>query len=454
VTAPVPAGSPWRRIGVIGAGYVGLTTAACLAHLGHDVTCADIDEEKLRRLARGEVPIREEGLETLVAQGLEAGRLRFDLGAAAAARNADVVFVCVPSPPAADGSADLSALVAAVDAIGPVLAPGTTVVNKSTLPVGSTRIVRRLLERAGAAGGHFAVACNPEFLREGDAVHDFLHPHRIVVGCDDRNDAPVILELYRALDAPVLVTDCASAELVKYASNALLATKISFVNALSELCEAVDADVEEVTAGVGLDPRIGPQFLRPGPGYGGPCLPKDAAALLASADSLGCEFGILRAVIERNEHQRERIVAKIRRAAGGSLTGARVAVWGLAFKAGTDDTRDSPALAVVGRLLDEGAAVRAYDPAVDAVPGDRFSRLVVMGNLYAPCTGADVLAVLTEWPEFRRADFRRIRALLCRPVVVDARNLLDAAALAGFAYEGVGRPSTLQLQEENSLAVF
>jgi UDPglucose 6-dehydrogenase len=448
------------RVGVVGAGYVGLTTAACLAHLGHDVTCADIDEEKLRRLSAADVPIREDGLPALVAEGLAAGRLRFELGAAAAG-GADIVFLCVPSPPAADGSADLSAVVAAVDAIGPVLRPDAMVVNKSTLPVGSTRIVRRLLEQAGAAEGRFVVACNPEFLREGSAVADFLRPSRIVLGCDDRRHAEPLLELFHGIDAPVVVTDCASAELVKYAANALLATKVSFVNALAELCESVDADVGEVTAGIALDPRIGPHFLQPGPGFGGPCLPKDAAALVASAEAAGCEFNLLRAVIDGNARQRERVVAKVRRAAGGGLAGARVAAWGLTFKAGTDDTRDSPALDVIGRLLEEGAAVRAYDPAVAAladgeVPPGAPAGLVVMGNLYAPCTGADVLVVLTEWPEFARADFGRIGWLLARPAIVDARNVLDPAALPGFSYGGVGRPGAvpLEVQEENSLLVF
>jgi UDPglucose 6-dehydrogenase len=352
-------------------------------------------------------------------------------------------------------------VVAAVDAIGPVLRPGATVVNKSTLPVGSTRIVRRLLEQAGAAGGRFVVACNPEFLREGSAVADFLRPSRIVVGCDDPDDAGPVVGLFRGIDAPVMVTDCASAELVKYAANALLATKVSFVNALAELCEAVDADVGEVTAGVALDPRIGPHFLRPGPGFGGPCLPKDAAALVASAEAAGCDFGLLRAVLERNARQRERVVAKVRRAAGGDLAGARVAAWGLTFKAGTDDTRESPALDVIGRLLEQGAAVRAYDPAVAALPNGEPppggpDGLVVMGNLYAPCIGADVLVVLTEWPEFARADFARIRWLLHRPVIVDVRNVLDPEALPGFAYHGMGRPARLHLEEheENSLLVF
>jgi UDPglucose 6-dehydrogenase len=457
--AGVPGSTGPVRVGVIGAGYVGLTTAACFAHLGHDVTCADIDQAKLGRLERGEVPIREDGLAALVVDGLNAGRLRFRLGASAAAEEADVVFVCVPSPPADDGSADLSAVVAAVDAIGPVLRPGATVVNKSTLPVGSTRIVRRLLEQAGAAGGRFVVACNPEFLREGSAVADFLRPHRIVIGCDDRRDAEPVVGLYRDVDAPVLVTDCASAELVKYAANALLATRVSFVNAMAELCEAVDADVGEVTAGVGLDPRIGPHFLRPGPGFGGPCLPKDAAALLASAEAVGCDFSLLRAVIERNARQRDLVVEKVRRAAGGTLAGARVAAWGLAFKAGTDDTRDSPALAVIARLRREGAAVRAYDPGVPVSalePGGAGGGPLVMANLYAPCTGADVLVVLTDWPEFRRADFRRIRSLLCRPAVVDARNILDPTALRGFTYAGLGRPAApgFEEQEENSLLVF
>ncbi|MDQ1504674.1 MAG: UDPglucose 6-dehydrogenase [Actinomycetota bacterium] len=432
------------RVGVVGAGYVGLTTAACLAHLGHRVICADVDVEKVAGLSRGEVPIREEGLAPLVAEGLAAGRLSFALGAAGAAA-ADIVFLCVPSPQGDDGHADLSAVREVAAEVGPVLRAGATVVNKSTLPVGSTRLVGRLLAEAGAAPRRFTVVCNPEFLREGSAVRDFLRPHRIVVGCDTPGRAEPVVELYRDVPAPVLVLGCASAEMVKYAANAFLATKVSFVNEVAALCEAVGADVRDVAGGIGLDPRIGPEFLRPGPGYGGSCLPKDVAALLATAQMVGCDLGVLRAVAETNTRQRDRIVAKIRRAAGGRLTGASVAVWGLTFKAGTDDLRDSPALAVVARLLAEGATVRAYDPAAPVGAGRSIAGLpaattVTMTDPYSACTGADVLAILTDWEEFRWVDFGRVRALLGRPALVDARNLLDPAALAGFRYEGVGRP--------------
>jgi UDPglucose 6-dehydrogenase len=305
--------------------------------------------------------------------------------------------------------------------------------------------MRRLLARAGAAGGRFAVVCNPEFLREGEAVDDFLRPHRIVVGCDDPEAAAPVLDLYRTVDAPVLVTDCASAELVKYASNAFLATKVSFVNALAELCEAVEADVGHVSAGMGLDPRIGPEFLHPGPGFGGPCLPKDAAALLSTVEAVGCQFDVLRATIATNHRQRGRMVDKIRRAAGGSLFGAPVAVWGLTFKAGTDDVRDSPALTVIAGLLREGATVRAHDPVVaPAGDGDAHwpAGLSVLPDPYAVCDGAEVLAVLTDWPEYQQADFGRVRALLARPAVVDTRNVVPAPARVWFRYEGVGVPAT------------
>jgi UDPglucose 6-dehydrogenase len=433
-----------NTVGVIGAGYVGLTTAACLSHLGHHVICADVDAEKLARLSRGEVPILEEGLAPLVAQGLASGRLSFVLGAAAAA-DADIIFICVPTPQGPGGHVDLTSVREVAAAVGPVLRSGATVVNKSTLPVGSTGLVGRLLEQAGAAAGRFTMACNPEFLREGSAVRDFLRPHRIVVGCDVAGQAEPLVDLYRDVPAPILVLDCASAELVKYAANAFLATKLSFVNEVAALCEAVGADVVDVTTGIGLDPRIGTEFLRPGPGYGGSCLPKDVAALQATAEAVGCDFGLLRAVADTNARQRDRMVGKIRRAAGRRLAGATVAVWGLTFKAGTADLRDSPALAIVARLLAEGATVQAYDPAtpVDAgsVAGLRAAKAMVTAtDPYSACAGADVLAVLTDWEEFRWVDFARVRALLLRPAVVDTRNLLDPAALTGFRYEGIGRP--------------
>ena len=466
------------RVGVVGAGYVGLTTAACLAHLGHDVACGDVDVEKLAALSRGVVPILEDGLADLVAQGLRSGRLSFVLGAGAAAADREFVFLCVPTPLGEDASADMSFVEDAVAEMAPVLQPGAVVVAKSTMPPGSSRLVRRLLDRAGVRSSDVGVVANPEFLREGTAVHDFLHPDRIVIGCDEPGTAVRVSALYRGVDAPVLVTDCASAEMIKYASNTFLATKVSFINAIASLCEALDADVREVALGMGYDPRIGFDFLRPGPGYGGSCLPKDTAALIRAAEEVGYDFSLLRGVAEVNRTQHDRIVDKIRRAAG-DLGAARVAVWGLTFKANTDDLRDSPALAVTERLLDEGALVVAYDPVAGpraphalaarrpppeivltdpAAESGRTSlrlaqqtapttkppaleRLFIAADAYEACRGASVLAVLTEWDEFRWLDFDRIRAAMAVPAVVDARNLLDAHALRrrGFHYEGVGR---------------
>src|SRR4051794_1119622 len=332
-------------ISVVGAGYVGLTTAACLAHLGHEVVCADIDAERVARLRKGEVPILEDGLVALITEGLAAKRLSFVVGAAVAARGADVVFLCVQTPQGEDGSANLTFVESVAREIAPVLVPRAIVVNKSTVPVGSTRFVQRVLAEAGTTE-HVTVASNPEFLREGQAVHDFLHPDRIVIGCEDPESAVRVSELYRGVHAPVLVTDPASAEMIKYASNAFLATKISFINAIANVCEAVDADVREVAIGMGYDARIGFQFLHPGPGFGGSCFPKDVSALLYTARGAGYDFQLLEGVVETNKSQHDRIVDKIRNAAGrgGStdarpLEGIEVAIWGLTFKADTDDLR-------------------------------------------------------------------------------------------------------------------
>ena len=428
------------RVAVIGAGYVGLTVAAGMAHLGHEVTCADVDALKLARLAKGEVPILEEGLPELVAQGLAQRRLSFVLGAAAAAAGREFAFLCVPTPQRADGAADLSFVEAAVRQLAPVLPSGAVVVNKSTVPVGSTDVVRRALAEAGAARD-VSVVSNPEFLREGSAIADFLRPDRIVIGSDDPAAATRVADLYARFDAPVVVTDPASAEMIKYASNAFLATKISFINAIAAVCESVGADVTEVAAGMGLDPRIGPHFLRPGPGYGGSCFPKDTAALLHTAAEAGYRFGLLSEVVEVNRRQRELIVDKLRRATG-SLPGARVAVWGLAFKAGTDDLRESPAMAIVERLLREGAHVTAYDPGAGEHAAGTLPGLHVVADAYEACEGADVLTVLTEWDEFRTADFMWVRQVMARPAVVDGRNLLEPETMEalGFAYEGVGQP--------------
>src|SRR5215510_7771696 len=342
-------------IAVVGAGYVGLTTAACLAHLGHEVVCADIDADRVARLRKGEVPILEDGLTALINEGLASKRLSFVVGASVAARGADVVFLCVQTPQGEDGSADLTFVENVAREIAPVLAPKAIVVNKSTVPVGSTRFVQRVLAEAGTTGEHVTVASNPEFLREGQAVHDFLHPDRIVIGCEDPESAVRVSELYRGVHAPVLVTDPSSAEMIKYAANAFLATKISFINAIANVCEAVDADVREVAIGMGYDARIGFQFLHPGPGYGGSCFPKDVQALLHTARDAGYDFHLLQGVVNVNRVQHERIVDKVRTAAGGSLAGADVAIWGLTFKADTDDLRDSPSLVFARKLIDEGA---------------------------------------------------------------------------------------------------
>lgn len=429
------------RVAVIGAGYVGLTTGACLAHLGHAVVCADIDAERVDRLTKGEIPIMEDGLPELVREGLESKRLQFVVGAANAAATAEFVFLCVPTPQGDDGSADLSFVEDVAREIAPVLRPGTVVVNKSTMPVGSTRFVQRLLGEAGAALDSIGVASNPEFLREGTSVRDFLHPNRVVIGCDNPEIAVRVSELYKSLDAPILVTEPASAEMIKYASNAFLATKISFINAVANLCEAVDADVREVAMGMGYDNRIGFEFLHPGPGYGGSCFPKDTAALLHTAQVAGYDFSLLQGVIEVNRAQHERMIDKVRRLAGGSLEGVPVAVWGLTFKANTDDLRDSPAVFVVRRLLEEGATVRCYDPSGDERAARVVSGSELVADPYEAVAGARVLALLTEWDEFRWLDFARVREAMASPALLDARNLLDPSTLRRlhFVYEGIGR---------------
>ncbi|MDQ6725353.1 MAG: UDP-glucose/GDP-mannose dehydrogenase family protein [Actinomycetota bacterium] len=424
-------------IAVIGAGYVGLTSAACFAEIGHRVICADVVPEKVEQLSRGEIPILEAGLSELVHSGLDGGRLSFVLGAGAAVGDAEFVYLCVPTPQSPDGSADLSYIRAAATEIGPLLMPECVVVNKSTVPVGSTRAVEEVLGRDDVR-----VVSNPEFMREGSAVHDFMHPDRVVIGCDDQAAAAKVAALFDPLRAPVIVTDPASAETIKYASNAFLAAKVSFVNAVANVCEAVGADVRDVLLGMGYDKRIGFEFLKPGPGYGGSCFPKDTSALIRIAEDAGYDFGLLRGVKQVNAEQFDRVVAKVERMTGGSVDGRVVAAWGLTFKARTDDLRDSPALEVLHRLMDRGAMVRAFDPAVPAGSTRAgLDGIEVRADPYAACEGGAVLVVLTEWDEFRRFDFAKVAAALEEPRVVDARNLLDPAALRrrGFTYEGIGR---------------
>ena len=337
------------RIAVVGTGYVGLTTGVCFAHLGHEVVCGDVDAAKIAQLQRGAAPIVETGIENLLAEGLRSGRVRFVVGAAAAVAAGDCEFavLCVPTPPAPDGGADLSYIEAAARDIAPVLAPGAVVVNKSTVPVGSTKVVERALRRPDVA-----VVSNPEFLREGSAIHDFLHPERIVIGCEDQAAAIRVASLYLGMPAPLVVTDPASAETIKYAANAFLATKLSFVNAVAAVCEAVGADVNDVLLGLGYDKRIGQDFLKPGPGWGGSSFPKDTRALVKIAADAGYDFELLTGVIAVNDEQQRRVVAKIEAAADGELDGKVVAMWGLTFKARTDDLRESPSLVIAAELVE------------------------------------------------------------------------------------------------------
>jgi UDPglucose 6-dehydrogenase len=421
------------KLSVIGAGYVGLTTAACFAHLGHDVTCADIDPAKVALLSSGRIPIHEAELERIVQEQLRAGRLRFVVGAGNAVAEAEFVYLCVPTPQGLDGSADLTFIEAAAHEISPVISRDTVVVNKSTVPVGSTLLVERALGRPDVK-----VVSNPEFLREGSAVSDFLNPDRVVIGSDDQAAATRVAALYLGVRSPILITDASSAETIKYASNAFLATKLSFVNAVAAVCEAVGADVSDVMLGIGYDHRIGHDFLKPGPGWGGSCFPKDTRAMLRIAEDAGYDFAFLRGVIAVNDEQFERVVAKIASAVGGELSGARVGVLGLTFKAGTDDLRDSPALEVTRRLIERGAIVRAYDPTVDTAPLDGLD---IADDPYAACENAAVVAVLTEWDEFRWLDFDKLADAMETRNIVDTRNILDRGVVArrGFNYQGIGR---------------
>ena len=406
-------------VAVVGTGYVGLTTGACLAHLGHEVTCVDIDPAKIERLNRADIHILEDGLEELVVEGLRSGRLTFTTDTAAAVAGRSFVCLCVPSPQADDGSADLSFIQAAAAEMGPHLDPGAVVINKSTVPVGSTGVVSEALGREDVS-----VVSNPEFLREGSAVHDFLHPDRVVIGADDEVAAMKMVSLYVGLTAPIVVTDPASSELIKYASNAFLAAKLSFINEVADLARVLGADIDDVVLGVGSDPRIGRNHLRPGPGWGGSCLPKDTRAMLHMASQAGQSMDLLEAVVAVNESRFDRTTARLAELVGGSLDGARIAVWGLTFKGGTDDLRSSPSLAVLTRAVAAGAEVVAYDPTV-AAGTHVLDGVTTVDDPYAACAGARALAVLTDWQDFRHLDLDQVVEALAEPRLLDAHNLLD-----------------------------
>jgi UDPglucose 6-dehydrogenase len=425
------------KVAVIGTGYVGLTSGACFARLGHSVVCVDIDESKIERLNTGMMPIVETGIEDLVREGVDAGALRFTTDIASAVKDADVVFLCVPTPEGEDGSADLTYVQSAARTLSPLLKSGAVVVNKSTVPVGSTRVVELELKRSD-----IPVVSNPEFLREGSAIHDFLHPDRVVVGSDDNEAAVRVASLYESIGAPIVITDPASAETVKYAANAFLATKISFINAVAAICEGVGADIRDVVLGLGYDKRIGHEFLRPGPGWGGSCFPKDTKALVKIAENAGYDFDLLKGVITVNEQQYERIVTKIRNACDGALKGKTVAVWGVTFKAQTDDQRDSPSIEVSKRLLADGAHLRMFDPTVSELPKTlSHGNVTICHSPLEAALQADVVAVLTEWDEFRWIDPVDIARVVKARQIVDARNILDRSNWVrnNFEYQGIGR---------------
>ncbi len=425
-----------ETVGVIGVGYVGLVTAACLAELGHTVVCRDIAPERVAMLQRGQVPIHEPGLSELLQRN--AARMTFTLDMEDVFRDARIAIVCVDTPPTAAGDADLSRVEAVIEAL-PASAGAAILVMKSTVPVGTGRRMRAELDARGREDVGYV--SNPEFLREGSAVADFREPDRVVVGGDRSEDVARVARLYEDLQVPILTTDVASAEMIKLASNAFLATKISFVNEIANVCERVGADVEEVARGMGMDTRIGPSFLRPGIGYGGSCFPKDVTALKQMAGNTGYSFQLLASVIEVNELQKRRVIGKLQERLG-SLRNRRVALLGLAFKPHTDDMREASSIVLASRLIAEGASVVAFDPvAAERARAVLPAAVEIADSMLTAVTGADALVIVTEWPEFRAVLNADVRAAMRRPLIVDGRNLLDpdAAVAAGFTYLSIGR---------------
>ncbi len=433
------------HLGIIGTGYVGLVAGAGFADFGNDVVCADVDEGKISRLKKGEVPIYEPGLDTLIERNEKAGRLRFTTDVAEAIRHADVVFVAVGTPPAADGSADLSAVYAVAELFGKTIDRYKVIVDKSTVPVGTADKVREIVSSVTKVP--FAVASNPEFLKEGAAINDFMKPDRVVIGSDDERARELLKQLYapfvRTADR-IHVMDPRSAELTKYAANAMLATRISFMNDLAVLAEKVGADIESVRKGVGTDTRIGPKFLFAGPGYGGSCFPKDLSALVFLADKVGHGLDVVRAAEAVNKRQKRVLPNKVKAHFGGDLKGRTVGVWGLAFKPETDDIRESPALVLIEELLAAGATVKGHDPQamenIRAIFGDKVQ---LKDSMYEVAEGADALVLVTEWHSFRAPDFARLKATMKTPALFDGRNIWprEEVARLGFSYQGIGRRS-------------
>ena len=434
------------RIAMIGTGYVGLVSGACFSEFGVEVICVDKDDGKIERLRRNEMPIYEPGLEELVASNVKAGRLSFTTDLASAVARSDAVFIAVGTPSRrGDGHADLSYVFAAAREIAAALDGYTVVVTKSTVPVGTGREVSNII-RTERPDADFDVVSNPEFLREGSAINDFMRPDRVVIGTESERARAVMRQLYRVLyliETPIVFTSLETSELIKYAANTFLATKITFINEIADLCEKVGADVNDVAKGIGLDGRIGKKFLHAGPGYGGSCFPKDTLALVQTARDVGAPLRIIETVVDINDRRKARMAEKIVEACGGEVSGKTIAVLGLTFKPNTDDMRDSPSLVIVPELLRCGATVRAYDPEGMAEARKLLDGVTWCEDAYDAMTGADALAILTEWNEFRALNLGRVKELMAAPVIVDLRNIYNPSemAAAGFSYSCIGRPS-------------
>jgi UDPglucose 6-dehydrogenase len=432
------------KIAMIGTGYVGLVSGACFADLGHHVVCVDTDRVKIERLKHGEIPIYEPGLDDIVARNIEAGRLSFTSDTSEAVPGRDAVFICVGTPPRDDGNADLSYVYAAAKGIAPHISAYTVVVNKSTVPVGTGSEVEQIILETNPRA-EFDVASNPEFLREGNAIDDFMRPDRIVIGTDSPRARSVMAALYRPLmlqESQILHTGRATSELIKYAANAFLAMKVTFINEIADICEQVDADVQDVSRGIGLDSRIGTKFLQAGAGFGGSCFPKDTLALTSTAQKVGRPTQIVEAVMAANNERKRRMADKVKAACGGAA-GKTIAVLGVTFKPNTDDMRDAPSLDIIPLLQEAGARIRAYDPEGMETARNYLNDVEWAENAYSAMADADALLILTEWNEFRVLDLSRVRKLLKAPLIIDLRNIYSTGEMrdAGFQYHSVGRSS-------------
>jgi len=435
------------NICVIGTGYVGLVTGACFAEFGCQVVCADVDAGKIARLERGEMPIYEPGLEDLVTRNVREGRLSFTTNTPEAVSASLIVFIAAPTPPREDGSTDLSFVEAVTREIAGAMDGYKVIVNKSTVPVGTAQRVRTWVSEEHQRLGRnvrFSVASNPEFLREGAAIGDFMRPDRVVIGTDDEEATAILKSLYRPLyliETPIVLTNVVTAELTKYAANAFLATKISFINEVAGLCEAVGADVHQIARGIGLDNRIGKKFLHPGPGFGGSCFPKDTRSIAHDAKRLSAPLEIVEAVIRVNERQQARMIDKVIALLDGDVSGKRIAVLGLSFKPETDDMRDSPAVNIIRGLQERGATIRAYDPQAMEEARKVLPGIELCEDAYDACRDADAMVIVTEWNQFRMLDLDRIRGLLRQPLIADLRNIYEPGPMrdAGFTYVCVGR---------------